>query len=923
MNSILRVLLVVHLLLAGLSGCGGEQPSALLSSAKDYLAKKDNRAAVIQLKSALQKQPDLAEARFLLGRALLEDGDAVSGEVELRKALDFKYPQDAILPLLVRALVQQGKAQQAIQEFGTKDSALSPAAAAELKTALATAYMQQGDSPKAQSVLDEALRTTPDYLPALLIQARLRAAANDVDSALALLDKVLAKESANIEALQLKGDLLFIAKGDGDSALAVLRQALAVRPDWLPAHASILEILFSRPDLAAAKTQVEQLKKIYPAQPQTRFAEARLAFLNKDYKSAHDLLQPVVAITPDNPRILFLAAAIELQLGSLPQAEGFASKALRRLPNSPVARRLLGQIQINSGQSQSAQVTLQPLLEKADADAESLILAAQAALQLGDGATAESYFVRAAKSTPSDPRSPTALALIESAKGHPDLAFAQLEKISASDPGMVADLAIISSRMRRREFDAALKGVESLERKQPGKPFAAQLRGQILLARGNSAAARASFEKALTIDPLYFPAAARLASLDLVDKKPEDARKRFDKLLAADPKDIRALVAIAELRSQAGGGKEEVAGLLANAIKLNPTIAFPRLTLVDLYLRNRDYRSALATAQEGVAALADNPELMDALGRTQLASGDTAQAISTFNKMAAEKPRSTEVRMRLAEAHMAANNPAAARENLDRALEIEPEYLPAQRGLMMLDVTAGRPDQAMVIARRVQSERPTQGIGYLLAGDIETSRKAWDAALAQYRAALSREPSTAAAVKVHAALGRAKKDAEADLFASSWKKEHPQDTDFKTYLGDLALSHSEFARAESEFLAVLSLQPDNPVALNNLAWISNKLKKPGATAYAEKANALRPNQPAFMDTLATVLADAGQSGKALELQKRAVSLQPDAPALRMNLAKLYIKTGDKSLAKKELDDLAKLGETFSGQAEVAELLKNL
>ena len=75
----------------------------LLASAKDYLAKKDNRAAVIQLKSALQKQPDLAEARFLLGRTLLEGGDAVSGEVELRKALDLKYPKDVVLALACSA----------------------------------------------------------------------------------------------------------------------------------------------------------------------------------------------------------------------------------------------------------------------------------------------------------------------------------------------------------------------------------------------------------------------------------------------------------------------------------------------------------------------------------------------------------------------------------------------------------------------------------------------------------------------------------------------------------------------------------------------------------------------------------------------------------------------------------------------------
>ncbi len=233
---------------------------------------------------------------------------------------------------------------------------------------------------------------------------------------------------------------------------------------------------------------------------------------------------------------------------------------MQRFPDATAARRLLAQIQIRSGEPQKAQETLQPLVAKGRVDAETLNLAAQAAMQLGDAASAESYFTRAAKVKPDDPRSRTALALVQSAKGHTDVAFAQLEEISASDPGTIADMAIISARMRQRDFEAALKAVDSLERKQPGKPFAAQLRGQIQMARKDAVAARQSFESALSIDPLYYPAAASLAALDLHDKKPDEARKRFDKLLAADPKDIRALLAIAELRAQAGASKEEIAG---------------------------------------------------------------------------------------------------------------------------------------------------------------------------------------------------------------------------------------------------------------------------------------------------------------------------------------------------------------------------
>ena len=69
-----------------LVGCGGENPETMVSSAKEFLAKHDHKAAAIQLKNALQQNPQLAEARFLLAKALLEGGDPTGAEVELRKA---------------------------------------------------------------------------------------------------------------------------------------------------------------------------------------------------------------------------------------------------------------------------------------------------------------------------------------------------------------------------------------------------------------------------------------------------------------------------------------------------------------------------------------------------------------------------------------------------------------------------------------------------------------------------------------------------------------------------------------------------------------------------------------------------------------------------------------------------------------------
>ena len=167
------------------------------------------------------------------------------------------------------------------------------------------------------------------------------------------------------------------------------------------------------------------------------------------------------------------------------------------------------------------------------------------------------------------------------------------------------------------------------------------------------------------------------------------------------------------------------------------------------------------------------------------------------------------------------------------------------------------------------------------------------------------------------------KKAEADKFASDWQKDNPKDAAMPFYLGDRATAASDFALAEKSYQQALKLQPNNPVLYNNLAWIIGRLGKEGALAFAEKANSLSPNQPAFMDTWAMLLSEKGEAARALELQKKVVALQPDAAMFKLNLAKIQIKAGDKTAAKATLDEIARLGSKYGGQAEVEKLLKQL
>ena len=93
-------------------------------------------------------------------------------------------------------------------------------------------------------------------------------------------------------------------------------------------------------------------------------------------------------------------------------------------------------------------------------------------------------------------------------------------------------------------------------------------------------------------------------------------------------------------------------------------------------------------------------------------------------------------------------------------------------------------------------------------------------------------------------------------------------------LGDMALDQKRLADAEVHFQAVVRQQPNNVLALNNLAYVLVQQKKPGAVAMAEKAVKLAPGRAALMDTLATAYAQDKRLEQALEIQQKVLTLLP-------------------------------------------------
>ncbi len=714
-----RPVLAATLLAAAalLAGCGAKNAQESLASAKAYLAKNDVPAAIVELKNTLQAQPDLAEARFLLGRALLERDDAVGAVVELGKAVDARHPADQVVPVLARALLASGEGRKVIELDGIT-VLTTPEALADFNTSVARAHAAAGNVPKADAALADALRAKPDFAPALLLRARGQAGRGDGEAALKTVEGVLAAKPDDVDALALKGDLLLALNRDAAGATVAWKRALELEPDHVPAHAALVNQLLVSGKLDEAKAQIESLNKARPNQPQTAYFLARLASQRGDAKDADAMLQPLLKAAPDSPQVLQLAGVVALQRNDLLLAEQHFGKLLQLVPGASTARRLLAQVYLRNGEPAKALAVLQPLIDGTTTDAQALGMAGSAQMLAGNPKAAQELFARASQLNPADPRGRTALALSRVAQGQAE-GVAELESIAGADSGTTADLALISTHLSRRDHAAALKAIDALDKKAPGKAQPQHLRATVLVAEGDAAGARAAWNKALAADPKFFPAIDMLAALDLREGKPAEARARFDKLLEANPDDTRAMVALANLDLREGKPPEQVQARLAKAVALRPADPSLRARLVQYHLGRRDNPAALNAAQDAAGAMPSDAEILNLLAGAQAAAGQQQQALASYNKLAALRPRAAAPLLGLADVQVAMKAWPDAQATLRKAAAVAPDSLAVLQRAVQVDVLAGQPEAAIAKSRALQAQAPKAGAGWLLDGDVE------------------------------------------------------------------------------------------------------------------------------------------------------------------------------------------------------------
>ena len=122
---------------------------------------------------------------------------------------------------------------------------------------------------------------------------------------------------------------------------------------------------------------------------------------------------------------------------------------------------------------------------------------------------------------------------------------------------------------------------------------------------------------------------------------------------------------------------------------------------------------------------------------------------------------------------------------------------------------------------------------------------------------------------------------------------------------------------------ILKLEPDNIVALNNLAWYLLESDPKESMQYAERAVALAPDSSAVLDTLALAQLENKKLDEARKTIDRALNISPKSADIRFHEAKIRAAEGDSSGAIVAITSLLNRDEDFSQRDEAEAFLEKL
>jgi len=469
----------------------------------------------------------------------------------------------------------------------------------------------------------------------------------------------------------------------------------------------------------------------------------------------------------------------------------------------------------------------------------------------------------------------------------------------------------------------ALKLAQKLHNRFPEKVDPINLIAAAYLRLAQWDKAKIELEKVLKISQNNPTALRNLAKVELNTGNPQRAKYILDQLNKIQPNDdeTQKLTLVAE--SKIKSGKENIEAL-KKMVNTAPNDLNARTKLANLYFINSNFEKVIElTYNLSDKDLVNKTELLALKGKAQMLKGDANAAIKTLEKWTQQKPNSAESHFYFAEALTRTGNNNDAKIELEKAININPQFLLARISLIKIWVHLGQIESAKKELTKLKNDfgaRPgilgIEGSLALALGDFPTAEK-------QLTITWKQSPNSKTTRLLTQALWGQKKHEQALSLMQEWLKTNPQDTAVLLQLAGAYLDIDQEKNAIATYEQAIEITPDSLPILNNLAWLNRDINLTLALDYAKRAIKISPQDPYVLDTLGMLTLKKGDIKRAFELVKAATEHLPTEPTFQVHLSRIFIQQQKKKDAKKILDKIVADAPKSEAGKQAQEILKSI
>jgi tetratricopeptide (TPR) repeat protein len=482
---------------------------------------------------------------------------------------------------------------------------------------------------------------------------------------------------------------------------------------------------------------------------------------------------------------------------------------------------------------------------------------------------------------------------------------------------------------RLREFDHARAEYEAAINAYPKDKALYQKRLVELLAiTGHSPEANQLLAGVIKDNPKDSDAIAMRAGLmlltgnrDQIDQAAIDLQSLVTK--APDNPVLRFNLARA-LRAK--GDVQQAILQLEAALKIRPDFMKARELLATLYLRTGDNPKALKAADDIIERDKNNVQGHLVRSAALMTEGERDQSRKELEFLVKTYPQNVEARYQVAYLDFVEKNYKAAAEEFGK---LNQEYPKDHRGLVGVTETLAAenrmPDAIKEMEKAIQAEPDRRDLKLDLA-NFEVRAEQYDPAIAVYKGLLDKEPKNGDLLFRLAETYRRKGDLNASI-EKFRESSQASPTEVRPLL-QLALLMDGTGRQDQSqpiYEQVLKIQPDNPVALNNLAYLKAErgIDLDQAQTMAQRARQRSPNSPEIADTLGWIYIKRNLSEEAVRVFQDLVAKDPKNAKFHYHYGMALYEKGDKPSTKRELLMALQDNPSKDDEAKIRDLLAKL